>query len=222
MADPVTRWLREWNAQMLSATLWAWWLPGLCAMAVLGGAPPFDAAPASAEPFDGEGYRNASYRAPVERDPAPAQRIALPAAMALHPGRDALFLDVLPAPGARRDPATGRWALTEPHDTIAGARWWPEAGRASPDRGLWRAFAAQVARFRRRHADAPVVVFCRADCWMSWNAARRLSLGGAGGVWWLAEGIEGWHAAGGRLVPAVPENAAATQNAPRSETGRAP
>jgi hypothetical protein len=40
---------------------------------------------------------------------------------------------------------------------------------------LWRALDAAVARFARRHPGRPVVVFCRADCWMSWNVARRLA-----------------------------------------------
>jgi PQQ-dependent catabolism-associated CXXCW motif protein len=48
------------------------------------------------------------------------------------------------------------------------------------------------------------VVFCRADCWMSWNAARRLASQGIRHVRWLAEGIEGWHDSGARLVPATP------------------
>jgi len=182
-----------------------WALVGLlCASPALG-------APAVGAPavFDGEGYRAASYRAPVDRDPAPATRIALPAAMAL--AGDALFIDVLPAAGALRAPHSGRWTLCARcgdgggvHQTIAGAIWLPEVGRSMPDRVLWQGLLARVAAWRRHHRQGLVVVFCRADCWMSWNAARRLALGGVGNVWWLAEGIEGWQAAGGRLVAAQP------------------
>jgi rhodanese-related sulfurtransferase len=39
---------------------------------------------------------------------------------------------------------------------------------------------------------------------MSWNAARRLARRGIANVHWLAEGTDGWHAAGRALVVAVP------------------
>ena len=155
--------------------------------------------------FDAEGYRRARYRAPVGRAPAPARQIALADALRLSPGRDALFLDVLPAEGGWRDPASGRWQLAEPHETIPHALWFAETGRAPVAPLLWAALAARVADVRRRHPQWPVVLFCRADCWMSWNAARRLALSGVAGVFWLAEGIEGWHAAGRALQPAQPE-----------------
>jgi PQQ-dependent catabolism-associated CXXCW motif protein len=153
--------------------------------------------------FDAQGYRSAAFRAPVDRDPAPAVAITPAQARGLAPGA-ALFLDVLPAAGARRDGMTGAWALAGPHETIPGALWYPETGRSPPDAVLWRALAARVAAFRQQQPAAPIVVFCRADCWMSWNVARRLALGGIAGVRWLADGIEGWHEAGGSLVAAAP------------------
>ncbi|GHC99729.1 rhodanese-like domain-containing protein [Novosphingobium pokkalii] len=157
----------------------------------------------AAPPFDAQGYRNAAFRAPVDRDPAPATAMALADARRLAPGA-ALFVDVLPAEGAHRDPASGRWTLAAPHATIPGALWFPETGRAPPDPLLWGALLARAMAFRQAHPAAPIVLFCRADCWMSWNAARRLALAGVPGVRWLAEGIEGWHDAGGALVPATP------------------
>lgn len=155
------------------------------------------AAPAMAQDalFDADGYRASSYRAPVERDPAPAQRVALAAARGMRAGRDALFVDVLPlpAPGDRAS-----------HQTIKGALWLPETGRAGVHPAVWARVGLAVARFRAGHPGAPVILFCRADCWMSWNAARHLARDGVGGVYWLAEGIEGWREAGGDLVPARP------------------
>jgi len=158
-----------------------WWM--MAAVALI-------AVPAQEALFDADGYRAASYRAPVDLDPAPAQRITLEAARGLRPGRDALFIDVLP--------------LGPDHQTIPGALWLPDAGRSGVHPALWAKVGQAVARFRVRHPGAPVVVFCRADCWMSWNAARHLARDGVGNVTWLAEGIEGWHEAGGDLVPAHP------------------
>lgn len=159
----------------------------------------------SSDLFNAAGYRQTRYRAPVDRDPAPAATLALAQALALHPGRNAQFLDVLPAEGARRDPATGAWLGAPAHQTVPGARWFPEVGRGTPDPVLWAGFLAAVRAEQVRHPRWPVVVFCRADCWMSWNAARALALAGVEGVAWQPEGIDGWHDAGRGLAAVRPE-----------------
>lgn len=166
------------------------------------------AAPVAAEPLFGpDGYRIAAYRAPVSRPPAGVGRIAPAAAAALRPGRDALFLDVLPAEGGHRE-SDGRWRLAAQHESIPGARWFPEAGRGvpEPDIALW--FAAGVRRLTGGRRDRMLVVFCRSDCWMSWNAARRLRAMGYRNVWWLAEGTDGWRDLGRPLVRVAPEGRA--------------
>lgn len=160
--------------------------------------------PTPAEVFDANGYRTARYRAPVDRLPIPATRIALADALKLKPGVDALFIDVLPAEGGVRDPATGIWTLASAHETIPGALWHPETGRGQPEVALWHGLHDAVAAARERSPGMPVVLFCRTDCWMAWNAARRLARDGFGNVRWLAEGIEGWHGAGRALVVASP------------------
>lgn len=171
-------------------------------MACLPGAPALagEQAPAPAL-FDPEGYRIARYRAPVTADPAPAARIALADALALEPGRDALFIDVMPAEGGVRDAATGAWRLARGHETIAGSEWHPEAGRMPADPALWRALEAAARKAAPQHS---IILFCRVDCWMSWNAARRLAASGHPKVFWLAEGTDGWHAAGRALAEARP------------------
>jgi PQQ-dependent catabolism-associated CXXCW motif protein len=165
--------------------------------------PAYEGAPEPAL-FDAAGYRIARYRAPVKADPAPAAAITLAATLALEPGRDALFIDVTPVEGGVRDPASGVWTLSEAHLTIPGALWLPETGRTPVDPALWQALEARITAARAAAPGQPVILFCRIDCWMSWNAARRLALGGTRNVRWLAEGTDGWHAAGRALVPAVP------------------
>ncbi len=185
-------------------------LAGMAVLALVAGVqarePQPQPQPRSAEPalFDAQGYRAARYRAPVKADPAPAAAIGLAEALALAPGRDALFLDVMPVEGGVRDPATGVWTLSTGHLTIPGALWFPETGRAPVDPVLWQALEAAVREARRTAPDKPVILFCRTDCWMSWNAARRLALQGVPNVNWLAEGTDGWHAAGRPLIAATP------------------
>ncbi|GAM04960.1 rhodanese-like domain-containing protein [Novosphingobium sp. MBES04] len=174
------------------------------ACAPLPGRPSPERALSEEDLFDAEGYRTARFRAPVARDPAPARRMAEAEVLALQPGRDALFLDVLPVTGGWRDPATGRWHLSEPHRSVPGALWHPETGRSPPDARLWEALRGAIAEARRANAHLPVIVFCRSDCWMSWNVARRLAREGVGQVYWYEEGVEGWHAAGRDLVEVTP------------------
>lgn len=162
------------------------------------------AAPVAAQDFDSDGYRSARYRAPVQADPAPARQISLDAALKFESDKDALFLDVMPTEGGVRDEVTGQWRLSASHETIPGAQWHPDAGRAPVDRTLWSALAASVVAARQSSPDLPVIVFCRSDCWMSWNAARRLADEGFQNIFWLAEGTDGWHERGRKLVIANP------------------
>lgn len=193
------------NASMLRnavAALAVFALVGGCAGPMKAGAVSEPSSPAA--PFDEAGYRNARYRAPVDHDAAPARAVSLDRALAMAPGAQALFLDVMPAEGGVRDAQTGSWQFSEVHQTIPGAQWHPETGRAPVDPVLWQALEAAVRQARKDRPHLPVVVFCRSDCWMSWNAARRLAVSGFGDVLWLAEGTDGWHAAGRVLEPAVP------------------
>ena len=157
------------------------------------------AAPAEADAsaFDSAGYRIAHYRAPTRRAPNGVTRIAPQAAAMLRPGVDALFIDVTPVdPGAGGKPE---------RMTIPGAHWFPESGRGGIDPAVERWLIGGVTRLTAGRADMPVIVFCLADCWMSWNAARRLQRAGYRPIWWLAEGSDGWRDLGLRLEPVSPE-----------------
>lgn len=164
------------------------------------------AMPATAQEalFDAAGYRIVHYRAPVDRAPEGTSRIAPAAAARLRPDVDALFVDVTPAEGAVRD-AVGQWRLAQPHDSIPGAHWYPEAGRGvlAPGIGDW--FGRGMARLTAKRRDRMIVIFCLADCWMSWNAAKRLRTWGYRNIWWLAEGSDGWRDLDLPLAPARPE-----------------
>jgi PQQ-dependent catabolism-associated CXXCW motif protein len=48
-------------------------------------------------------------------------------------------------------------------------------------------------------------VYFLADCWMSWNAAKRTRSLGYSDVAWYPEGTDGWLAAGLPLEDATPE-----------------
>ncbi|QQV77546.1 rhodanese [Sphingomonas aliaeris] len=148
------------------------------------------------------GYRLTAYRGVVDSVPEGVVRIDARQAAALR-GK-AVFLDVTPAEGAVRD-AEGTWRLAMPHATIPGAHWYPEAGRGIQPAGIGAWFADGVKRLTRGRRDTRVVVFCLADCWMSWNAARRLRRAGYTRINWFSEGLDGWKESGRTLADARPD-----------------
>lgn len=159
---------------------------------------------AQADPlFTPDGYRIARYRASVSRAPGGVNRIAPAAAARLRPDRDAIFIDVLPAEGGHRE-SDGRWRLARERKSIPRAHWFPEVGRGvlQPDMATW--FSSGVRQLTNGRRDRMLILFCLSDCWMSWNAARRLKAWGYSNVWWLAEGTDGWQELGLPLIPATP------------------
>lgn len=153
--------------------------------------------------FNQDGYRIARYRAPARLAPDGVGRIAPAAAAQLRPDVDALFIDVLPAEGASRD-ANGVWRLARSHDGIAGSHWFPEAGRGAPDPGIAEWFKRGVDRLTHGQRNRMIIAYCLADCWMGWNAAKRLRAMGYNNVWWMAEGTDGWRDLGLPLVDTRP------------------
>lgn len=148
------------------------------------------------------GYRMTHYRGVVDRLPKGVQRIDVRQAAALK-GR-AIFIDVTPAEGAVRD-EDGVWHLAMPHATIPGAHWFPEAGRGVQPPGVGAWFDRSVQRLTQGTRARRIVIFCLADCWMSWNAALRLHRAGYTRLYWFAEGIDGWKEAGRPLAAATPD-----------------
>ena len=47
-----------------------------------------------------------------------------------------------------------------------------------------------------------MLFFCKTDCWMSWNAAKRAVARGHSQVGWFPGGVDDWQAEGRELVPA--------------------
>ena len=162
------------------------------------------AGPATAQVPEPDTYRGEPYRAPVPETLQGATVIDADQAMRLH-AEGVPFLDVLPRKTRPEGLPEGTIWREPPHETIPGAVWLWDTG--------WEALApAEQARLERGleqvskgNRAAPLVIFCRSDCWMSWNAARRAVALGYTGVHWFPGGIEGWQAAGGApLVRATP------------------
>ena len=160
---------------------------------------------AQERPPEPDGYRTEDYRAPVPATLAGARVLTTAEAEAIWRAKAGIFVDVMPrAPKPPNLPAGTVWR-DKPRLNISGSVWLPDTGygklAASTEdylkRGLDRATAGDNA--------ALVVVYCMADCWMSWNAAKRILAYGYSNVAWYPDGTDGWERAGLDLTEAQPE-----------------
>jgi PQQ-dependent catabolism-associated CXXCW motif protein len=102
-----------------------------------------------------------------------------------------LLLDVGPAHRKPVNFPTDRpWLPT--HRSIPSATWMPAAGAAPLDAGREELFFRRIEELTRGDKTKPIVVFCRPDCWGSWNAGKRLVTRGYTSVRWFPMGIDGW------------------------------
>lgn len=146
--------------------------------------------------FNPEGYRIDAFVAPVPQSVPGAATVGTAEVQAMIAAGDALLIDVLPAPpmsvGLGDDE---RWR-PPPHRNIPGSTWLPNAGYGSISDDLAEYLQRNLQRLTGGDHTRRLIVYCRADCWMSWNAAKRLAAAGYTAVYWYPEGTTGWEAAG--------------------------
>jgi PQQ-dependent catabolism-associated CXXCW motif protein len=152
-----------------------------------------------------ERYRTDDYRAPVPDTLAGARVLSTAEAEAIWRAKTGVFIDVLPRPPKPANlPPDTVWR-DKPRFNIPGSIWLPDTGYgalATPTenylrQGLLRASAGNRA--------ALIVVYCLADCWMSWNAAKRTLSYGYSNVAWYPDGTDGWQRADLPMVESQPE-----------------
>lgn len=182
------------------------WSMLILAAALAGKVPDDTASHRAQDPhyFDpGTGYRFARHWARVPSDiPGSAFRVDSESARVLLE-EGALAIDVSATQSGVSDPLTGAW-LTEPRESLPRAIWLPEVGWAHLEPERERFLIASLARLAP-DPDRTILVFCIADCWLSWNAAQRIAALGYRRVAWFADGVDGWREAGWPLIPVMPE-----------------
>ena len=160
---------------------------------------------ASAQEFDAKtGFRIDRYRSPVPETVPGGTRIVAADVQPLVKNRNALLIDVMPSEGGRADPETGAWHLLKKHANIPGSIWLADTGRGDLAPAMETYFKSNVDRLTEGDKSRPIIFYCLADCWMSWNAVKRAATYGYTSLYWLSEGTDGWRDWGGELVAATP------------------
>lgn len=160
------------------------------------------AASAAAAPPEPQGFHGEPYRSPVPATLAGATVLDLAGVRAWQ-AQGAVLIDVMPQVRKPANLPPGTLWRQPSHYTIPGAVWLPDTGydRLTPQDEA--AFYGALDRLTGGDRDAPLIFFCKADCWMSWNAAKRAVLRGHTRVGWFPEGSDAWLAEGEDLVRAV-------------------
>ena len=152
-----------------------------------------------------EGYRTDEYRSPVPDTLTGARVITTAEAEIIWRAKNGAFIDVLPRPPKPSNLPSGTIWRDRPRYNIPGSMWLPDTGYGK---------IAPVTEDYLRHGLERVslgnhamllVVYCQANCWMSWNAAKRILSYGYSNVAWYPDGTDGWERANLPMVEAQPE-----------------
>ena len=107
---------------------------------------------------------------------------------------DAVFIDVLPQPPRPVGlPASTIWR-PKPRDDVPGSIWLPDTGYGALAPVMQQYFERGLRQATGGDRDRAIVFYCLANCWMSWNAAKRAMALGYTHVAWYPDGTDGWTA----------------------------
>jgi PQQ-dependent catabolism-associated CXXCW motif protein len=101
----------------------------------------------------------------------------------------------MPAPIKPKDgPENLLWLPSARHN-IPGSQWLPNVGYGALSAELENYFKDNLQRFSNNDKNTKIVLYCLADCWMSWNAAKRAATEyGYTSIYWYPDGTTGWEA----------------------------
>ena len=153
------------------------------------------------EPSD---YRMADFRAPVPCALAGATVVSTEALRLRIERESPLLVDVLPSPRRPQGLPAGTPWLAPVRRNIPGTVWLPNTGFGELPVEEENYLRANLERLTRGDRSRSIVFYCLADCWMSWNAARRALAWGYTSVIWYPDGTDAWEAAGLPLEESFP------------------
>jgi PQQ-dependent catabolism-associated CXXCW motif protein len=158
-----------------------------------------------------QGYRTEDYRAPVPDTLAGARVLSTRDAEATWRSGKAIFIDVLPRPPKPANLPAGTVWRDKPRFNIPGSIWLPDTGYGALANVTENYLRQGLLRATGGNHAALIVVYCQADCWMSWNAAKRTLSYGYINVAWYPDGTDGWERVNLPTAEAQPEPRPAEQ-----------
>ncbi|WP_205077604.1 rhodanese-like domain-containing protein [Marinobacter salexigens] len=143
---------------------------------------------ASTAHFSSDGYRTDRYRSPTPATVAGVQTVDTQKLQTLlDTAQPPIVIDVI-----NSEYRASLFIETEPHVSVPGAYWLPNTGRGELDQQWHNYLVENALRLTENNKSYPIVVMCKSDCWLSWNAARRLHKAGFTQLYWYKDGIDSW------------------------------
>lgn len=154
-------------------------------------------------PPEPEGYWQGPMNGRVPATIAGGAMIDTQALAALLDREQVVVIDVFPAP-RRPEHLSSPWRPV-PHHGIPRSVWIPGMGSGVISTTMIDYVKARLSMLTGDDRDRPVILYCRADCWASWNAAKRVIADGYRRVFLYPDGIDAWQNAGLPTVVVEPE-----------------
>jgi len=147
-----------------------------------------DAYKGQEELFSIDGYRLIRYRAPTPLHAPYATTLNTTELQQLRHSRNVSLIDVQPIPWK-----AGKFIEKAPRQHIPGSFWLPNVGQGELADSWRDYFNRQLVAITQGNKQHPLVFYCRADCWMSWNAVKRAYEElGYQKLYWYRDGVDGW------------------------------
>lgn len=159
---------------------------------------------AAAAPNQPSDYRNDHYESPTPSTLQGGQVLSTIQARELWRRRRAVFIDVLPRPPRPAGLPAGTIWRDKPRADIPGSIWLPNTGYGALPSSVAQYFKDGLNVATVGDPSRELVFYCKPDCWMSWNAAKRALTLGYTNVDWYPGGDGAWTAAGLPLAPREP------------------
>ncbi|KJC56742.1 rhodanese [Bradyrhizobium sp. LTSPM299] len=165
------------------------------------------AAPGRAQdrPAEPEDYRSGDYRSPVPATLAGARVLTTAEAETIWRDKSGVFIDVLPRAPKPANLPTGTVWRDKPRLDIPGSTWLPDTGYGKLAASTEDYLRQGLAHASNGNEAMLLVIYCQENCWMSWNAAKRVLSYGYRNVAWYPDGTDGWERANLPLANAEPE-----------------
>lgn len=121
-----------------------------------------------------------------------AETVSAAQVLELQQSKDAVVIDVIPEHRKPEYLPENQLWIPVPHKGVPNAVWLPDIGFGALSEVTERYFQSHLAEATSGDKHHPVVFYCRSDCWMSWNAAKRALTYGYTSVYWFRDGIDDW------------------------------
>ncbi|BBB28032.1 rhodanese-like domain-containing protein [Neptunomonas japonica] len=148
-----------------------------------------------------EGYRLFRYRSPTPKQHDQAITVSTQQLVTLLKQLPApILLDVQPLIWK-----SGFFIEKEPRLHIPSSYWLPNVGQGELEEAWADYFLQYLQDLTQGRQDYPIVIYCTADCWMSWNAVKRAAQWGYSHLYWYRDGSDGWQEADLETAEGKPE-----------------